>query len=402
MILFGSNADTELLALRSVVDDLRADVGPVDWFHPDRIDDVPSLDGVDLVAVRLLGGVEAWPEGFATLCRACSARAIPLVAAGGEASPDPDLVAASSVPTGVAAQAHAYLAAGGPQNMANLVRFLSDTLLLSGAAFDPPAPVPDVAIWPGAGLGRTRRGARRRPSAGCGRLLPGPRRGREHDIRRGIVRGARRRPALMRVAIWTYSLRRNADGAVPALDLCRAHGVDAIITSTLASGAAADDGDGWDVPGFEDVDVPVIQAPAVSRSRADWRADDAGLSPLDVATGVAIPEFDGRRDRPVVRVQRGGRRGRSAARRSSRTRADPERTRQPRRARGAHRASRDACPSGERRVAIVLSAYPTKRARLGNAVGLDTPASAVELLDAMRAAGYRVARRAERRRRAHG
>jgi cobaltochelatase CobN len=43
-------------------------------------------------------------------------------------------------------------------------------------------------------------------------------------------------------------------------------------------------------------------------------------------------------------------------------------------------------------VAIVLSAYPTKRARLGNAVGLDTPASAVELLDAMRTAGYRIAR----------
>ena len=156
----------------------------VDWFHPDRIDDVPSLDGVDLVAVRLLGGVDAWPEGFATLCRGCSARVIPLVAAGGEASPDPDLVAASSVPTGVAAQAHAYLAAGGPHNMANLLRFLSDTLLLSGAAFDPPAAVPDVAIWPGAGLGRPRRSARRRPSTGCGHLLPGPRRGREHDLRR--------------------------------------------------------------------------------------------------------------------------------------------------------------------------------------------------------------------------
>ena len=122
----------------------------------------PSLDGVDIVVIRLLGGIDAWPDGFRALAAACTARAIPLVAAGGEAVPDPDLVAASSVPTGVAAQAHAYLAAGGPGNVANLLRFLSDTLLLSGAAFDPPAPVADVAIWPGAGLGRE--GAVRDPS----------------------------------------------------------------------------------------------------------------------------------------------------------------------------------------------------------------------------------------------
>ncbi len=36
----------------------------------------------------------------------------------------------------------------------------------------------------------------------------------------------------------------------------------------------------------------------------------------------------------------------------------------------------------------MLSSYPTKHSRVGNAVGLDTPASAVRLLQAMRAAGY--------------
>src|SRR5579864_9478214 len=49
-------------------------------------------------------------------------------------------------------------------------------------------------------------------------------------------------------------------------------------------------------------------------------------------------------------------------------------------------------PPGARRVAIVLSAYPTRRSRIGNAVALDTPASVVDLLHAMRAAGYRVDR----------
>ncbi|MYT18800.1 cobaltochelatase subunit CobN, partial [Streptomyces sp. SID7760] len=41
-----------------------------------------------------------------------------------------------------------------------------------------------------------------------------------------------------------------------------------------------------------------------------------------------------------------------------------------------------------KKVALVLSAYPTKHSRIGNAVGLDTPASAVELLRTLIAGGY--------------
>ena len=389
MILFGSNADTELLALRSAVDDVQSDVGIVRWFHPDRLEDLPSLDGVGIVVVRLLGGAAAWATGLRDLRVACATRAIPLIAAGGETDPDPALVAASTVPTGVATETHAYLAAGGPTNIANLLRFLSDTLLFAGVAFDPPAALADVAVWPGAGLGR--------PNAT--RDLTKPLIAvvfyRAHVVAGNTTYIAALCDALEAAGadalpIWTYSLRRNADSAVPALDLCKEYGVDAIITPTLASGAASEDGDGWEAPGFDDVGVPVIQSPAVSRSRDEWSSDDAGLSPLDVATGVAIPEFDGRVIGPSFafkEVVDSDARGQVIVA----TRADPERTR--RLASLAVRTARLAhCPVERRRVAVVLSAYPTKRARLGNAVGLDTPASAIELLEAMRSAGYRVER----------
>ena len=36
----------------------------------------------------------------------------------------------------------------------------------------------------------------------------------------------------------------------------------------------------------------------------------------------------------------------------------------------------------------MLSAYPTKHSRVGNAVGLDTPVSTIRLLRRMRDAGY--------------
>ncbi len=45
-------------------------------------------------------------------------------------------------------------------------------------------------------------------------------------------------------------------------------------------------------------------------------------------------------------------------------------------------------PAELKRLAIMLSAYPTKHARIGNAVGLDTPASAIRLLTELRGAGY--------------
>ena len=48
-----------------------------------------------------------------------------------------------------------------------------------------------------------------------------------------------------------------------------------------------------------------------------------------------------------------------------------------------------AKPAAERRVAIVLANYPNRDGRIGNGVGLDTPASAVAILQALRDAGYR-------------
>src|SRR5438270_12041437 len=44
--------------------------------------------------------------------------------------------------------------------------------------------------------------------------------------------------------------------------------------------------------------------------------------------------------------------------------------------------------AADRRVAVLLANYPSKNARVGNAVGLDTPASLHALLLALRSAGY--------------
>lgn len=391
MILFGSNAYTELLAMRAVADGLPDEIGPVRWFHTDRIDGLPDLGGVRVVVVRLLGGPDAWAS-LAALRERCLADDIGLVALGGEPHPDPDLLALSTVPTGVVAEAHRYAAAGGPANLANLVRFLADTVAMTGVGFDPPEPIDPVGVWAGAGLGPGLLGRDpTRPLVAVifyrAHLVAGNTTSVEDLCAALDTAGADA------VAIWTSSLRRDADGAVPALDLCAELGVDAIVTSTLAAGESVAGGDGWEVPGIDALGVPVIQAPSSSRSRDEWMADSSGLMPLDVASGVAIPEFDGRvigptfTFRETIDADEAGGPGSEVIV----TRADPERTE--RLARLAVRTARlRRLPAAERRVAVVLSAYPTNRARLGNAVGLDTPASAIELLRRLAGEGYGVDR----------
>ncbi|MHA6620716.1 cobaltochelatase subunit CobN [Pseudonocardia sp. DLS-67] len=369
-VLLLSTADTELLAARGS-GALYRTANPA-RVEPDGLP--PLLDGVAVVVLRLLGGRRAWPEGVDAL----AASGLPVVLLGGEAAPDAELMAASTVPAGVASEALGYLAAGGTANLRELHRFLSDTVLLTGEGFDPPAAMPEFGVH-GA---RTQDPAK--PTVGVVFY-------RAHELSGNTAfvdvlceaieaRGANALP------VHCGSLR----GAQPEL-MQLLGGADALVATVLAAGgtvaagaSAGGEEESWDAGALATLDVPVLQGLCLTTSRATWAASDAALSPMDAAMQVAIPEFDGRLitvpfsfketepgdDIPVYR-------------------ADPERA--GRLAGLAVRHARlHATPVASRKVAVVLSSYPTKHSRVGNAVGLDTPASAVVLLRALRDAGYAV------------
>ena len=140
-----------------------------------------------------------------------------------------------------------------------------------------------------------------------------------------------------------------------------------------ADASAGGDDEAWDVAELAALDVPILQGLCLTSSRATWADSDDGLSPLDVATQVAVPEFDGRLITVPFSFKEFDADGLSIYV------ADPERA-----ARVAGIAVRHArlrhIPNADKRIVLMLSAYPTKHARIGNAVGLDTPASAVALL----------------------
>ena len=163
---------------------------------------------------------------------------------------------------------------------------------------------------------------------------------------------------------------------------------DAIVVTVLAAGglvpATAGAGgadENWDVGALASLDVPILQGLCLTSSRAQWADSDEGLTPLDAATQVAIPEFDGRLITVPFSFKEVGPDGLISYV------PDPERA-----ARVAGIAVKHArlrhVPATQKRIVIMLSAYPTKHARIGNAVGLDTPASVIALLDAMADTGY--------------
>ncbi|WP_072689956.1 cobaltochelatase subunit CobN [Rhodococcus marinonascens] len=374
MILLLSTSDTDLLSARASGADYR-------WANPARLlveEDLPGLlAGADLVVVRILGGRRAWEEGLAAVL----AGGLPVVVLGGEHAPDAELMECSTVTAGVAAEAHNYLAEGGADNLAQLYYFLSDTVLLTGHGFEAPVHLPSWGVASFAPESVTPESVVGRPTIAVlyyrAQHLAGNTRYIEALCEAVDAAGANPLP------IYCASLRT----AEPEL-LQTLRRADAMVVTVLAAGgtkpagvSAGGDDEAWDVAALAALDVPILQGLCLTSSRESWESNDDGLSPLDVATQVAVPEFDGRLITVPFSFKEIDADGLSTyvpdAERASRVAGIAVRHARLRR-----------IPPPERRIALMLSAYPTKHARIGNAVGLDTPASAIRLLTEMRAAGY--------------
>ncbi|HTW05454.1 MAG TPA: cobaltochelatase subunit CobN [Streptosporangiaceae bacterium] len=363
-----STSDTDLLAARASGAGYRL-------ANPARLDPAdlaPLLDGTGVVVVRLLGGEQAWREGLAAL----RADGRPLIVLGGEMIPDAALMALSSVPAGIASQAHEYLAHGGPGNLGELAKFLADTVLLTGHGFAAPEPMPSWGVRP------------RHAEAQDGRPTAAVLFYRAHELAGNTafvdaLAGAIEACGARAMPVWCASLRTADPALMQAL-----READVLVVTVLAAGGtvpaaaqAGGDDEAWDVGAVAALDIPVLQALCLTSPRDQWDGANAGLSPLDAATQVAIPEFDGRIISVPFSFKETGDDG------LSHYVADPERAQRVAGTAVALARLRHIEP-GERRIALMLSAYPTKHARIGNAVGLDTPASAVRLLRALRERGY--------------
>jgi cobaltochelatase CobN len=386
-----SHADTDVLALNRLQDRLppglvAAGLSLCSIHSPEQMDVVldGALAAVRIVVVRVHGEPKGIP-GLARLQSRCRDRGRHLLLVSGTGTLSPELAEAGTAPLDVLATTTSYLSHGGPHNIAECLKFLADRLLLTGFGYEAPRPVARHGIYLAdletATFGDwTRRADPTRPTAAvlfyAAHLLSGNTAFIDTLVDALEARGLNALP------VFTSGLREVEEGVSAALRLIDGRADVVLSTLSFALGelnAGGVTAAGAAVHTLERIGVPFVQAIASGSARASWEVSRRGLPPLDTAINIAIPELDGRIiGVPVSFKDRSG---------GDLYEAHPERA-----DRLAGLAARLAhlkrTPPGAKRVAFVLTNSAAKASRVGNAVGLDAPASLLNLLRALTSRGY--------------
>jgi cobaltochelatase CobN len=337
-----------------------------------------------LVIARVLGGSAYWPYGVERLVETCREHGIPLALLPGDDRPDPELAQLSTLRREACRRLWRYLAEGGPGNADNFLRYAAS---LTGRETDwaEPAPLLRAGLyWPGRALPSLDEIAVEwRGDLGVVPIV----------FYRALVQSGNTAPVdalvhalsarrLRPLPVFVQSLK-DAEPASLLAGCFAAYPPAVILNATGFSLAAS----GGDDP--LRADCPILQVVFSGGDEESWREGTRGLGPRDLAMNVALPEIDGRILSRAVSFK-------APLGRDPETEADligyqPVADRIAFVADLARNWARlRAKPPAERRIAIVLANYPNRDGRIGNGVGLDTPQSAVVVLRALRAAGYRI------------
>ena len=398
-LIFLSAADTELAAMAAAnsaagggPDSLR--LAQLSWLsHPYAVDLYidKTASRAKLVVMRALGGFPYWRycmEQFSARLRdaECLFAALP-----GDDDMDEELLELSSVGRDDWHLLHRYCVEGGPANAGRFLQFclhlihggprpLPPSPLLKAGLYSPSVAEPDLESLKGS----WKEGGRVAAIVLYRAWLQG---GNTEPVDRLI--GALEDRGMNPLPVFVSSLKdpvsvetvsRIFNGARP----------DIVLNLTgFAVGSPAETDVGRRATVLDRPGRPVLQVMLASGNEETWLEGDSGVPARDIAMNVSLPEVDGRLTTRAVAFK-------------SQSDMD-EATQCPI---AGHRARKDRIefvadlaenwvrlaetPVHRRRIAIVLANYPNKDGRIANGVGLDTPASTVRLLNALRSTGHEI------------
>ena len=344
------------------------------------------IEKAKLVIVRLLGGRGYWSYGVEELASASRRKGVALALLPGDDQPDAELAALSTLSPEEIHRLWQYCVQGGVENAVNFLRFAA-SLIGQASSWQEPMPLLRAGLyWPGYD----------QPTLDDLRAAWVP----EQPVvallfYRALVQAADTRPVealitalaqrgLNPLPIYVAGLR-DPVAAATVDRLLRAAPPHVVVNATgfalsVPGGARAD------TP-FDFADCPVLQVAFSGGTREAWQEGYTGMNARDMAMSVVLPEVDGRLFTRAVSFK-------GCARRDEATQCDLV-VHEPLADRVAFCADLARAwvelrrmPAQERRIALVLANYPNRDGRLGNGVGLDTPTSVVNVLRALKDAGY--------------
>ncbi len=358
------------------------------------------LQHAKVVVVSLLGGKNYWPYGVEQLVELAKIRQQTLIIVPGDETPDAELFASSTVTQEHCVRVWRYLREGGKRNTENLFNFLLAEYFPNAWTEQPiweePRTLPHTLIYnkEHQEISFAEWQQETDPELPTALLL---------FYRSHLVSGntsafddfifALGQQRLNVLPVATGSLK-DSECRLLVDDLSQRADCKVIVNTTSFSqhtqgNASLSSEPQIDNPRSFLLDIPVIQAIMAANNKEDWQENDQGLRARDIAMNIALPEYDGRIiSRAVSFKELHGR--------SERTEVDVIRyvLHRERADFVAELAARWARLSGKannkKRIALVLANYPTKDGRIGNGVGLNTPASAINILHALRDNDYPV------------
>ncbi|MCE7797205.1 cobaltochelatase subunit CobN [Sphingobium sufflavum] len=397
-IVFLTVADSEL-ACFSRAAALLGDGGPtvrlanlLQLRHPYSVDLYVEqvIAKAKFVCVVLLGGKSYWPYGVDEIAETARRHGIAFAAITDGREDDPDLTTCSTLPPESCERLRAYLRQGG---IPNALAFLKTAARLIGhdaGVPDDPVPVADAGLYRAGADRPTLDQVRSRWVEGQPVML-------FVFYRALVIAGTLDAPDAIIAAleaqninvmpVYVRALREPfvIDHLGALIDAVQP---DVILNAT--SFAASSPGEPRTPGVLERADCPILQTMFASAEQASWEESARGLGPRDLAMNIALPEVDGRIFTRAVAFK-------ATEHFDARTecgivvpRVLPDRVAFVA-ALTANWARLRRTPAARRRVAIILANYPNRDGRIGNGVGLDTPASAAAILHALDEAGYDVA-----------
>jgi cobaltochelatase CobN len=345
------------------------------------------IAGARLVVVRLLGGRSYWSYGVEQIAVTCRAHGIPFAALPGDDRTDPDLQSWSTADPATCERLWRYLCEGGLDNARQLLAYAA-SLLGRDEPWREPAPLLHAGLY-----------------------LPGTARPDLDQLRAGWTPGRPRAAIVFYRALVQAGDLAPIDALIAALaereldalpiyvtslkDRLAAATVEALLAETAplvvlnATGfALGSPGDERPTP-LDRIGRPVLQVVLAGSDEAGWHAGSRGLAPRDLAMSVALPEIDGRVLARAIAFKAPPELDPATQCGLVRYRPLPDRI-------GftadlaAAWARLAETPAPDRRIGLILANYPNRDGRIANGVGLDTPASAVNILRALAEGGYQL------------
>ncbi|PDT42943.1 MULTISPECIES: cobaltochelatase subunit CobN [Sinorhizobium] len=404
-ILFLSAADTELASIaaahrrRASGNSLRI-ASLMNLMHPMSVDTYVERTArhAKLIVVRPLGGASYFRYVLEALYAAAVAGKFKIAVLPGDDKPDPGLDPFSTVAAEDRERLWAYFNEGGADN-AGLFLDYAEALIDGAEKPQPARPLLKAGIWwPGRGVIGVDEWVRIAGDVGGAQTSEGKKEARPTVaicFYRALVQSGETKPVEALIEALTEEGMRPLPVFVSSLkDQVSVGTLEAIFAEAAPDVVMNATGFAVSAPGadrqptvLESTGAPVLQVIFSGSSREAWEASPQGLMARDLGMNVALPEVDGRILSRAVSFK-------AASVYDPLVEANivgheplAGRVRFAARLAGNWARLRRAKPQA-RRVAIVMANYPNRDGRLGNGVGLDTPAGTVEVLKAMAAEGY--------------